>query len=160
LNEVGQTLTSGIRLKEDEIRGVIHAQASKLMPMDNMYIALYDEVTDTVRFGLAVQRGERLPDEYFRPGSGSGWAPRSRGAGRTEEIIRTKRPIFHRTRAEAEACYAQSGHEEYVGQISGSWIGVPMIVGEKVLGVIAAYDPDSEDVYDANDLQILTTLAS
>jgi signal transduction histidine kinase len=35
-----------------------------------------------------------------------------------------------------------------------------MIVGEKVLGVIAAYHPDLDYVYDENDLQILTTMAS
>ncbi len=160
LNEVGQTLTSGIRLKESEVLDLIRAQASKLMPMENMYIALYDETTDTVRFELVMQQGERLPDEWFQPGSDSGWAPRSGGAGRTEEVIRTKKAIFHNTKAKGEAWYAQAGHKEYVGETYASWIGVPMLVGVKLLGVIAGYHPELDYAFDENDLQILTTLAS
>jgi GAF domain-containing protein len=160
LNEVGRALTSGIRLEEPQILELIQRQASRLMPMDNMYIALYDEGTDTVRFGLAMQHGRRLPDEYFQPGSTSGWAPRSGGQGRTEEIIHTRKPIFHKTKTEAEAWYAQAGRKEYLGQVSHSWIGVPMIVGEKVLGVLAAYHPTLDYAYDETDLQVLTTLAS
>jgi GAF domain-containing protein len=161
LGEVGQELTtSGIRLRENEILDLIREQAGRVMPMDNMYIALYDAATDTVRFGLAMERGGQLPNQSFLPGSDSGWAPRSSGSGRTEEIIRTKKPIFHRTKTEAKAWYDQADRKEYLGQVSASWIGVPMIVGEKVLGVIAAYHPDLDYAYDDHDLQVLTTLAS
>jgi GAF domain-containing protein len=160
LSDVGRALTAGIRVEEPQILELIQRQASRLMPMDNMYIALYDEGTDTVRFGLAMQQGRRLPDEYFQPGSTSGWAPRSGGQGRTEEIIHTRKPIFHKTKTEAEAWYAQAGRKEYLGQVSHSWIGVPMIVGEKVLGVLAAYHPTLDYAYDETDLQVLTTLAS
>jgi GAF domain-containing protein len=160
LNEVGQTLTAGLRLSEPEVLELIQAQGSRLMSMDNMYIALYEEATDTVRFGLVMEKGERLPDEWLQPGSDSGWTPRSGGAGKTEEIIRTRRSIFHATRAESEAWYAPAGHEEYVGSAFNSWIGVPMLAGDQVLGVIAAYDPEQDNVYDQNDLQVLETLAS
>ncbi|MBM4450695.1 MAG: GAF domain-containing protein, partial [Chloroflexi bacterium] len=50
LYEVGQALTSGIRLEEPQVLELIQQQASRLMPMDSMYIALYDEGMDTVRF--------------------------------------------------------------------------------------------------------------
>ncbi|MBM3175553.1 MAG: GAF domain-containing protein, partial [Chloroflexi bacterium] len=160
LYEVGQALTSGIRLEEPQVLELIQQQASRLMPMDSMYIALYDEGMDTVRFGLAMQHGRRLPNEYFQAGSSSGWAPRSGGQGRTEEIIHTRKPIFHKTKTEAEAWYAQAGRKEYLGQVSSSWIGVPMMVGEKALGVIAAYHPTLDYAYDEADFQVLTILAS
>ena len=155
LNEVGQALTSGIRLQQDEILELIHDQASKLMDTNNMYIALYDEPTDTVRFGLAMLNGKRVDVEKEEA-----WQPRKAGKGKTEEIIRTKQPIFHATKAKAEAWYALPEHEEYVGAVSPSWIGVPMMVGDKVLGVIATYHPTRDHVYNEDDLQILSAMAS
>jgi GAF domain-containing protein len=53
----GQTLTSGIRLREKEILDLIHKQASKLMDTKNMYVAFYNEKKDEVRFGLAYKSG-------------------------------------------------------------------------------------------------------
>jgi len=154
LVEFGQTVTSGLRLREDEILDLIHHHASTLMDTDNMYTALYDEVTDTVRFGLAFVNGKRID-----VATEEGWQPRRAGEGKTEEIIRTKRPLFHATKAEAEAWYAQPGHEEYVGAALPSWLGVPMIVGEKVLGVIATYHPKRDYVYSGDDLAVLQAMA-
>jgi GAF domain-containing protein len=155
LNEVGQRLTAGIRLRKDEILELIYKQASQLMDTRNMYIALYDEETDMVSFGLAMKDGKRVDVKKEK-----GWAPRQAGKGRTEEIIRTKMPIFHTTKAEAEAWYAQPEHIEYVGKVSASWLGVPMMVGEKVLGVIATHHPTRDYVYSRDDLEVLQTMAN
>jgi len=155
VNEVGQALTGGIRLHENEILKLIRNKASELMDTDNMYIALYDEATDIVRFGLAFVNGMRVD-----VATEDGWQPRWAGKGRTEEIIRTRKPIFTATKAEAEAWYTQPEHKEYIGMPFASWIGVPMMVGEKVLGVIATYHPTRDHVYSKDDLGVLQSLAS
>jgi len=156
LVDFGRAVTFGIRLHEDEVLELNHSQASKLMDTNNMYIALYDEPTDTVRFGLAFVDGKRIDVKIAE-----GWEPRKAGKGRTEEIIRTKKPIFHATKAEAEAWYAQPEHKEYTGvPIWASWLGVPMMVGEKVLGVIATYHPTQDHVYSGDDLTILQAMAN
>jgi len=153
LNEVGQTLTSGIRLKEWEVLELIRSQASELMDTNNMYIALYDEATDTVRFELAFVDGRRVDVEREE-----GWQPRRGGKGKTEAIIRARKPLFHATKAEAEEWYAQPGHEEYIGAALASWLGVPMMVGERVLGMIATYHPTRDYVYSRDDLTILQAM--
>jgi len=156
LVDFGQAVTSGIRLREDEVLRLIYDQASKLMDTDNMYIALYDETTDTVRFPLAFVEAKRIDTEQDE-----GWQPRKAGKGRTEDIIRTKKPIFHANKAESEAWYAQPEHKEYTGGfIWASWLGVPMMVGEKVLGVIATYHPTQDYVYGEDDLEILQAMAN
>ena len=155
LVEFGQTIASGIRLREDEVLELVYRQASRLMDTNNMYIALYDESTDIVRFELAFVDGRRVDVEKDKE-----WQPRKAGRGRTEEIIRTKKPIFHATKAEAEAWYAQPEHKDYVGQILASWLGVPMRVGEKVLGVIAVYHPTRDYVYSGDDLEVLQVIAN
>ena len=151
---IGQVVASSILLREDEVLDLIYSQASKSMDTNNMYIALYDEVTDTVRFGLAFVNGKRVDVKAEK-----GWQPKG-GKERTEEIIRTRKPIFTATKVEAEAWYAQPEHKEYVGTAFASWLGVPMMVGEKVLGVIASYHPTQDYVYSGDDLEILQAMAN
>jgi len=155
LSDIGRTLTAGSHLHEQEILELIYQQAGRLMDTDNMYIALYDEATDTVRFGLAFVDGRRINVEMEK-----GWQPRRAGKGKTEEIVHTGEPLFHATKAEAEKWYAQPGHEEYIGEPFASWLGVPMMVGEKVLGVVATYNPIRDYVYSSDDLEILQAMAN
>jgi signal transduction histidine kinase len=153
---MGRALTRGIELREDEVLELIRSQVSKLMNADNLYIALYDEATDTVRFGLAFVDGRRMDVE-----SAEGWQPRRMGKGRTEWIIHHRRPILISTRAEGEAWYKQPGCDEHVvGDVAPSWLGVPMMMGDKVLGVIATYHPTWSYMYSEDDLDILQTMAS
>ena len=152
LNEVGQTLTSGIRLKQDEILELIYEQAKKLTGAQDMYIALYDEESEMIHFALATEHGERVQIESRK-------ADMER-RGKTEEIFFAREPIFHRTSAEAKAWYGQPGRQEFIGHVSLSYLGVPMVVGEKVLGVAAMWDWEQERAYDDQDLQILLSMAS
>ena len=153
LIDFGRTIASGIRLREDEVLRLIHDQASKLMDTSNMYIALYDEATDTLRFGLAFVDGRRVDVERE-----DGWRPRRAGKGRTEAVIRSKQPVFHATRGEAGEWYAQPGRKEYLGEVFPSWLGVPMMVGERILGMIAVYHPTRDYAYSSYDIEILQAM--
>ncbi len=155
LDDVGQVLTSTMRLREHEILELIYKKTSDLMDTNNMYIALYDERIDIVRFGLAFVNGKRIDIENTKS-----WQPRKAGQGKTEEIIRTRQPIFHATKEEADQWYKQLGKTNYTGSLGGSWIGVPMVTGDKVLGVIATYHPTQDYVYNQEDLGILQSLAN
>jgi K+-sensing histidine kinase KdpD len=75
-------------------------------------------------------------------------------------IINTKKPLFHSTYAESKAWYTLPEHTEYVGAISSSWVGVPMIVKDKTIGVIATYHLEKEYLYDGNDLEFLQAMAN
>ena len=152
LVDFGQKVSAGIGLQEDEILKLIYEQASKLMDTNNMYIALYDEKSDTIQFDLAFQDGNpiyvetRKIDDIRR--------------GRTEEIIRTKQSIFLATRDESEKWYQQPRRAEFVGNPLPSWIGVPMMAQDKVLGVVATYHPEREYVYNSGDEKILQSMAN
>lgn len=149
LHQLGNDLNSKLRLKPQEIVELIYQRASKLMDTSNMYVALYNEGTDTVSFPLLMKDGQELE-----------MPPRRAGQGRTEEIIRTKQPIFLPTRQKSEDWYKQPGRAEYVGQALPSWMGVPMMAGDRVVGVIATYHPTEEYLYDQDDLNVLTSLAN
>ena len=155
LYDMGQRLTASIQLSEQEIIELIYEQASRVMDTKNMYIALYDEATDTVRFALAYRDDRRVDVEKEE-----GWQPRSGGQGRTEEIIRTRKPLFTAVRADSEAWYREGERKDYIKQPFASWVGVPMIAGDQVLGVIATYHTTNEHVYDEDDEQVLAMIGS
>ncbi len=152
VNEIGQELTSGIQLEESEILALIHKQANKLIHADNMYIALYDEAQDEIRFPLIYVGGEKIEVAARKLDRNQ--------MGKTEYIILERDSLFHATRAESKAWYDQPGHVDHIKNPLASWIGVPMVVRDKVIGAIAAYHKDQDYVYDDHDLLILKSMAS
>ncbi len=150
INAFGNELTAGARRNEQEVLELIRGRAGNLMNTESMYIALYDEGTDTVTFGLAYETDKRI----------DGWNPRKSGRGLTEEVIKSKRPLLFSSRTQANAWYEELGHSEYIGKVFPSWLGVPMILGERTFGMIAVYHPEKEFIYDQDDLQILQAIAN
>ncbi len=154
--------TSGIRLGEQKILELIYKQATRLMDTDNMYIALYEPdpsepdteniIHGTIRFGLMFVDGKPEKVEPRKAEHGQ--------YGRTEEIIRTREPIFIATRTESEEWYKQPDRQEFIGQTFASWVGVPMVTVEKVLGVIATYHKTQDYIYEEDDLLVLSMLGS
>jgi GAF domain-containing protein len=146
--EIGQKLATDISLDEDEILRVIHQEASRIMDTQNMYIALYDEKRNRISFPLAYMDGEPFFIEE-----------RPMKSGRTEWIIRNKKPILTYTRADAKRWYQQPGRGEYIGQTFASWLGVPIMLEDKVLGVVATYHKTEEFKYDPDHQKILMLMA-
>ncbi|HEY72313.1 MAG: hypothetical protein DRJ03_15880 [Chloroflexi bacterium] len=167
VNEVGRRLTLGIRLSEQEILELIYEQASLLMDTSDMYIALYEPDSEqpdeynsekpeesvihgTVRFGLAMDNKRQVDTEHEK-----GWEPRKAGHGLTEYVIRTKLPYRP---SDVEKAYKTIA-TEYIGKTPRSWMGVPMMVGNKVLGVVVLRNDEYENVYDKDDEEVLQTIA-
>ena len=150
LTEIAQQLTANVRRGEKEILTIIHQQASRIMDTDNMYIALYEPEDDLVHFELAFLDGK--PVDIAKE---DGWKSRSGGHGRTEWIIKNKTPILTYSKVDAEKWYDQPDTKEYIGQPFASWLGVPVMFGEDVMGVIATYHKTEKYKYDPDDLKIL-----
>ncbi len=156
VNRLSEKLNSAKFENVQQVIELVHASANQLMDTNNMYIALYDDFTDTVRFGLAYVDGRRIDVE-----NPEDWQPRSGGAGRTEWIIQHREHIFDPTKEDSLDWYNQPGRSEYVGgEEWSSWIGVPMIADDQVLGVVASYHITQEHVYSLDDLTSLIAMAN
>jgi len=153
LTEISQQLTANIQRGEQQILSTIHLQASRIMDTNNMYIALYEPHNDCVHFELAFLDGK--PEDVEND---ERWKPRSGGKGRTEWIIRNRKPILTYTKADAEKWYQQAETKDYIGQKFASWLGVPILFGNDVLGVIATYHKTDEYKYSPDDLTILALM--
>ncbi|MFA7228932.1 MAG: ATP-binding protein, partial [Melioribacteraceae bacterium] len=120
----------------------IHEKIAELMPVKNIYLALYDEKTNMISFPYFV-------DEYDPP-----QLPKKLSAGLTEYILR---------KGEAELINAQkdlelrkAGEVELIGEPAAIWLGVPLKLSGKTIGVIVVQDYENETAYGEEEMQILT----
>jgi GAF domain-containing protein/DNA-binding response OmpR family regulator len=131
----------------------IPTQTQPIMDINNMFVALYNGAEDEVSFALAYVNGQEIK---INTTAHLGWGPRRHGNGMVEEVIRQRRPILIQTQAEGEAWY--QNHTNSINTTFASWVGVPMLAGEQVLGVIATYHKTEEYKYDKNDVEVLNTM--
>lgn len=153
LTEISQQLTASIDRGEREILSIIHQQASRIIDTQNMYIALYEPTKDEVHFELAFLDGQAIDIANNKD-----WQPRVGGNGRTEWIIRNKKPILTLTKADAEEWYRQPDSKDYIGKKFASWLGVPILFGDEVMGVIATYHETEDYKYAPDNQEILALM--
>jgi PAS domain S-box-containing protein len=107
----------------DDLYREIHRIVGELMPAKNFYISLYDAATDTVSFPYFV-------DEYDAP-----QPPKRGGHGLTEYVLRTGEPLL--ADEELHRLLARRGDAELIGAPSLQWLGVPLTIADKTIGVLA-----------------------
>ncbi len=144
LNELGQTLTA--RLNVEEVIEAAYQGASRLLDTTNFYIAFYEPESQTVSFPLAVEKGARRQ-----------WRSRQAGNGLTEYIIRTRAPLLIPEKVPQRL---QELGIEAIGETAPSWLGVPLMIGDRVLGVMAVQSYAPERRHTPHDLALMTAIAS
>lgn len=149
LNEMGNELST--KLDPKAIAEVIYRYTSRLMDTKNFYVAFYDENRDEKSYPLAYENGQLIE-------LGSG---KVTGRGFTDYIIRNKKTVFAPsdvagTRKDLGIEFVPLSDDDTP---SLSWLGVPMLVGNRVLGVIAVQSVDTPDLYTDQDREILETIA-
>jgi GAF domain-containing protein len=151
LSEMGRTVSSkGV----EGILKMIYELTGELMDVRNIQIAFHDEETDVVEFPFACVNGKRVP-----VGVGI-FAPRKQGKDRyglTEYVIDKGAAV---SKGNIKKWTEERGIELSEKLGTKSWIGAPLEVGERVIGLISIQNLEEEDVYDEDDLQDLKTIAS
>jgi GAF domain-containing protein len=145
LNEMGQALTS--LADRSTVINIAYEHASRLMRTEGFYAALYDSETDRVTIHI-IGEGEEPESESLE---------RTGGQGITEYIINTAQPLL--IKEDVLARTEELGIEVH-GRLPASWLGVPMISGQEVLGVLAVQSFEEAGVYDEHHRDLLTAVAS
>ena len=101
----------------------IHQILSALMPAENFYIALYDAARDLVTFPYFVDQFDEVP------------GPRKPGRTLTAYVLRTGHPLLASPKVFEELL--AKGEVEAEGAPSLDWLGVPLKVEDRVIGVMA-----------------------
>ncbi len=121
---------------------VLRAQVASLVDCDAFYVALYDPATERLRFVAHTDRGTRLPPSEAPLGRGpTSWVVRHRS------VLALGRP---------EATEAERGNPFGSEEPSQSAIHAPMMLGDRLLGVLStqsyranAYDDEAVGVVSA-----------
>jgi len=129
-----------------EFYQIIHKIIAELMPAkDNFYIALYDESTNMLHFPYFVDEEEENP------------GPQKLGKGLTEYVFRTGRSLLASPKVFTEL--VKKGEVISIGPPSIDWLGVPLKIGGKTIGVLTVQSYTEGVRYTEEEKNILTFIA-
>ena len=146
LNEMARAYTQTMDV--DMLINHTYDFTSRLMNSENFYAALFYPETNTIEFKLFVEDGEVIPPpEPFI----------SLGEGLTDWIIKNQVPVLMQSNVTEQMT---SMGIKVRGRAAESWLGVPMLIGNKVLGVITVQSYDEDLHFNNHDLDLLSAVAS
>jgi PAS domain S-box-containing protein len=154
LNEMGQAFTEALNV--DSIIENIYIYAARLLDVEDFYVAVHDPAKDEVSFPLVVLQGNRLTEEHAM---WSAFQPRPAGTGLTGWIVQNRQSVLIENNAEEVLTRMGLPFVQAGGQTQ-SWMGVPMTIGERVLGVVSAQSDTRPGLYSQHHLGLLTSIAS
>ncbi|MFZ5857566.1 MAG: GAF domain-containing protein [Chloroflexota bacterium] len=144
LNQLNQRLSS--QLNVDEVLLEIYNSAQQLIDAKNFYIGLYSPERHEMSFPLNVS--ESVIDKSIVS------LPADKGL--TGYVLRERRPIF------IPENVTEAMHKlgiEVVGEPAKCWLGVPLLLGEQVIGVMAAQSYTEARTYNEHDRDLLMAVA-
>jgi signal transduction histidine kinase len=144
LQKVGRALSTNLNL--EDLLQAIYTQVAGLMPANYFYISLYDPDLNEVSFPFVIEDGQR-----------TSISKRRTGAGLTEHVLHTGQPLLSRTNT---AVIRQQLGLPPARRPAASWLGVPVIVGNQTIGVIALQSYEARNLYDEGHQNVLAAVAS
>ncbi len=131
-----------------ELYKVIHQSLDEILNVDNFYIALYNEKKDSLTFPYHVDEKFNDPKEIL---------DFSKTPSSTRLVIQNRSPmIFY----EGDVLRLSHGLElKTSGTVSKIWLGVPLIINDRVKGVIVIQNYTSASAYEREDLDLLNSVS-
>lgn len=144
LNTISKALSSTLNL--DDLLEIVHQEINKAIISDAFFITLYDQRSQMLDFKINIDKGER-ENPYNQP----------LGEGLTANVIRTRQPIlisdFENEKEHLDKAVLWGSMD-----LPGSWLGVPILFKEQVLGVISV-QKYSKNAYSNVEVELLSTIA-
>jgi len=140
VNNISRALVS--QLEFDKLIELVGEQMRDTFKADIVYLALHNQKTNMLNFPYYY--GDEAESRPF-------------GNGITEKIILKKEPLlinqnlddaYHKLKAEKK------------GEMVESYLGVPIMAGDKSIGVISVQSKEQANRFNENDLRLLTTIAA
>jgi PAS domain S-box-containing protein len=123
-----------------ELFQVIQRELGKLMDTTNFFIALYDKKTNTMSLPYHVDAKEKFT--CFPTGK-----------SKSSYVIKKQEPVL--LTPELREKLIQAGEIESIGIPSKVWLGVPLKIGEEVVGVVTVQSYTDPNAYGQREEEIL-----
>ena len=131
-----------------ELLRAIHEIVGELMPAKNFYVSLYDAEKDRLEFPYFVDEIDLSCDVK----------PRKLRKGLTEYVLRTGQPLL--ATPEVYERLVAAGEAELIGAPSIDWLGVPLKVKDRAIGVVVTQTYSQGVRYGESERDILTFVSS
>jgi PAS domain S-box-containing protein len=142
VNSVGQALSSQLDL--DALIELVGEQVRERFEADIAYVALHDRASGRIDFAY-----------YYEAGGRSEQPPIAYGEGLTSRILEAREPLLLNRAAQFEEHEASR-----LGTPSRSFLGVPILLGERAIGVISVQSVEEEGRFGETDSRLLATIAA
>lgn len=125
----------------DELYLSIHSILGELIPVENFYIALFNPTTETISFPYYVDQHDQRPPAA------------SIGRGLTEYVLRTRQSLL--VTPEILASLIKQGEVSLVGTKPVDWMGVPLSLGENIIGVMGVQSYSKEIRFTQENMDLM-----
>ncbi|HUS86945.1 MAG TPA: ATP-binding protein [Bacteroidales bacterium] len=142
--EITQGITSTSNL--DELLKLIHHSLGKAVYAENCFVALYDAETGLFSFPYFVDKIDTV------------FSPTSMRKSCTAYVFRTGKPLL--LTQELFDKLNEQNEVELVGTNSPSWVGVPLQIPSRIIGVLVLQHYEKENVYSESDVRILSSIGN
>jgi len=142
INSVGEVLTAQLDIQP--LLSVVGQKTREAFDADIAYVALLDEESGLIEFPYYVEDGRHEPQE-----------PMQLGEGLTSRVLEGREPLLLNREADWTAL-GQRGR----GTLAKSWLGVPILAGERAIGVISIQSTTQEGRFGEADQRLLATIAA
>ena len=144
INSVQSALAGELEMQA--IYDVVGDKIDEIFDAQGTCIAIFDEATGLASFPYLIERGERLSAE-----------PSVLDKGFSKHVLDTREPLMINDDAAAEA--ERYGSFLVAGEWAKSLLFVPLVSGDRAIGVVSLENYDREHAFDDADQRLLTTLA-
>jgi signal transduction histidine kinase len=143
LTNIGKTIS--LRFTTDQLLMVIYTECKKIVDCSLFTIALLDESTNELSFELDVREEVFLPKDRMPVGEGlNSW------------VVEHHQPLLIGSVAEEQRYGVKAVKDS---KPTESWLGVPMIARDRVIGVISV-ESYRKSAFSQEDLILLTAIAN
>ncbi len=140
VNSISQAIAGHLEI--GKLINLVGDQVRNLFNANLVYVALLDKEKEMIEFPYGY--GDEYPAMKL-------------GEGLTSHIILHKEPLL--INKEADKKTEELGVER-IGTPSASYLGVPIFVGDEILGVLSVQSTEKENVFTEDDKRLLGTIAA
>jgi GAF domain-containing protein len=123
VNRIARAVTATLDL--DDLAETVYQEVNSNFEVGAFFLALYDEESGEVNFRLKIDEGKREPKD------------RHGAEGLTRWVVTEKKPLLIRNLEEEQDRLPQPWQRWGTMKVPASWVGVPMLIGSRVVGVLS-----------------------
>lgn len=140
VNSISQAIAGHLEI--DKLINLVGEKVRSLFNANIVYLALLDKDKEMIEFPY---------------GFGDSYPPLKLGEGLTSHIILNKEPLLMNADADKKA---KALGVQRIGTRSASYLGVPIPVGDEIIGVLSVQSTEKENVFSEDDMRLLGTIAA